>query len=188
MAKDGLKICIRSLGFVDKALLEEFCRTLSPRTIRLRFFATVNRICEDVFSKLLPAYHHDNVLLLATTRERDGREQVVGLFSLVCDDSGKVGEFSLLVGDPWQGRGIGRKLLQHGLVHADARGIGVVWGMCLPENTHALALARKMGFITRWDSQENAYFLRLESASSGKVLTRSHPISGRTVQFPNSIA
>jgi acetyltransferase len=65
---------------------------------------------------------------------------------VIGDPDGKKAEFAVMVGDPWQGRGVGAKLLKTCLQIAKERGIETVWGIVLRENTQMLALGRKLGF------------------------------------------
>ncbi len=50
------------------------------------------------------------------------------------------------MGDPWQGNGVGVALMEHLIGIARERGVESIWGLVLAENTHMLALARKLGF------------------------------------------
>ena len=67
-----------------------------------------------------------------------------------------------MVGDPWQGKGVGAALFQQGCSLAKERGIESVWGTVLAENNTVLALARKLGFTIRWDADARAYDLRID--------------------------
>jgi acetyltransferase len=65
---------------------------------------------------------------------------------VISDPDGKRAEFAVLVGDPWQGKGVGAKLLEKSLMIAKERGIETVWGVVLRENKGMLSLGRKLGF------------------------------------------
>jgi len=58
----------------------------------------------------------------------------------------ETGEFSVLVGDAWQGQGIGSTLLEKCLSIAKKYGFKEVHGIVLVENTNMLALGKKLGF------------------------------------------
>jgi acetyltransferase len=79
----------------------------------------------------------------------------------MCSLDRRQAEFSILVGDPWQGQGVGARLFQYGLSIARARGIEFVWGLALSENRVMLALAKKMGFTTHWNDDAGAYEMDL---------------------------
>jgi acetyltransferase len=79
----------------------------------------------------------------------------------MCDPEGKQGELAVVVGDPWQGKGVGAKLIEHGFSIAKERGIESVVGMALPENTTILRLARRLGFAVQWNTDDHAYELHM---------------------------
>jgi acetyltransferase len=84
--------------------------------------------------------------LIALEQAEDGKERMVATARVLSDPDGKRAEFAILVGDPWQGKGVGAKLLERCLAIAKERGIKTVWGIVLQENTGMQALARKLGF------------------------------------------
>jgi len=77
-------------------------------------------------------------------------ERMLGVARIIGDPDGKEGEFAVVVGDSWHGKGVGSALLQHCLSIAERRGFRRVRGIVLPENQSMLALGKKLGFqITR---------------------------------------
>jgi acetyltransferase len=69
---------------------------------------------------------------------------------LMSDPDRTRAEFAVLVGDPWQGQGVGAELLQRLMAIARERAMELLWGTVLAENKTMLSLARKLGFaITR---------------------------------------
>jgi acetyltransferase len=74
----------------------------------------------------------------------------------------KRAEFSIVVRDAWQGKGIGAALLKHCLTIAYARGVEEIWGTVLAENIQMLALGRKFGFRLKRESGLGEYELRID--------------------------
>ena len=70
---------------------------------------------------------------------------------IVLGPDGDRGEFAIAVGDPWQGQGVGSRLLQHALHIAGERGVRTVYGKVLAENQRMVKLARKGGFQVKRD-------------------------------------
>jgi acetyltransferase len=90
---------------------------------------------------------YDREIDLVAFDEGDkGEERMLGVARLITDPDGKRAEFAILVGDPWQGKGVGARLLEISLRIAKNRGIETVWGTVLQENDGMLALGRKLGF------------------------------------------
>jgi acetyltransferase len=65
------------------------------------------------------------------------------------------------VGDPWQGKGVGRKLLEKSLRAGKDRGIGTVHGTVLADNAQMLNLAREMGFTVARGEDAHEYRLSI---------------------------
>lgn len=71
---------------------------------------------------------------------------MLGIAQIISDLDTSEAKFAIMVGDPWQGRGVGAALLDHMIRIAKQRRIGLVWALVLPENANMLALGRKLGF------------------------------------------
>lgn len=64
----------------------------------------------------------------------------------VCDtEHPAVAEFALAVADDWQGRGLGRRLLDHLAAQARQQGLQALFGDILADNRRMLALLRDRG-------------------------------------------
>jgi acetyltransferase len=71
-------------------------------------------------------------------------------------------EFAVLIGDPWQGKGIGAELLEHSFHLAEKRGIKRITGRVLLGNVHMLELGRKLGFTIERVPGASEYELSLD--------------------------
>jgi acetyltransferase len=87
---------------------------------------------------------------------------MLGVARVIGKPDGDEGEFAVLVGDPWQGRGVGAELLKRCLRIVKERGMQSVWGTALSENKQMLKLARKIGFKISQSSGGNEYEMTLD--------------------------
>jgi acetyltransferase len=55
-------------------------------------------------------------------------------------------EFAVIVADPWQGKGLGKKLIERVVGIAKENGVRSLYGDVLFENQRMIALAKKIGF------------------------------------------
>lgn len=108
---------------------------------------------------------YDREIALVAMEEKDGREQMLGVARIITLRDMKSGEFAVLVGDPWQGKGIGAILLMRCLNLARERGLETVCGEVLAENTQMLALGRKLGFKTRKIPESTEYEMYIDLKS-----------------------
>jgi len=157
----GLDILIHPMKPDDAPRLKALFYSLSPKTVYFRFFTQLHDPSEEMFKKLAQVDHDLHVVLVASERNAED-QRILGVFRLMCDPGGKQGELAVVVGDPWQGKGVGAKLIEYGFAIAKERGIESVVGMALPENTTILRLARRLGFAVRWNADDHAYDLRMD--------------------------
>jgi acetyltransferase len=82
---------------------------------------------------------------------------------------GESGDIAVAVGDPWHGKGVGVMLMKRLLMIAKDRGMASLSGPVLDENTHMLALARKLGFSVSRLSGERAYEIKMDLKSMPEI-------------------
>jgi acetyltransferase len=71
----------------------------------------------------------------------------VGTSRLIIE-SGSKAQFAVLVHDDYQGKGLGKKLIEVLLGVAQEKGLEEVYGVTLSENDRLLKLVRALGFTT----------------------------------------
>ena len=149
---DGLDVFIRPIKPEDAPLLMDLFDTLSPTSIYYRFFGPLKALPHSMLVRFTQVDYDREIDLVALQETAEGKEQMSATARVISDPDGKRAEFAVLVGDPWQGKGVGVRLLERCLGIAKERGIETVWGIVLHENTGMQALARKLGFkVSRTD-------------------------------------
>jgi acetyltransferase len=73
-------------------------------------------------------------------------EQFVAVGRYAPNADGTTAEFALVVADGWQGKGLGRALLERLCAHAREAGYQALYGHILEANHDMLALAARLGF------------------------------------------
>ena len=145
ITKSGQKIFIRPIKPEDAPLCVNLFNTLSPQSIYYRFLGPLKSPPPKMLASLTQIdYDRDMALVAIDTTQKE--ERMLGVARLMSDPGGTKPEFAVLVGDPWQGQGIGASLMEHLIAIAKERGIKSLWGLALAENTNMLAFAQKMGF------------------------------------------
>jgi GNAT superfamily N-acetyltransferase len=79
-------------------------------------------------------------------------------------------EFGVSVLDKARGRGFGRRLFRHAMLHARNRGIGTLFIHALSENAAMLKIARDAGAVVENEGSESEARLRLPPASFASKL------------------
>ncbi len=145
VVKDGLAVFIRPIKPEDAPALLDLFHALSPTSVYYRFFSPMKSLSASMLARFTQIDYDREIALVALQEERP-EGKMLGVARVIGDPDGKKAEFAVMVGDPWQGKGVGAKLLEKCLQIAKRRGIETVWGIVLRENTQMLALGRKLGF------------------------------------------
>jgi acetyltransferase len=141
----GRKVFVRPVKPEDAPLFQEFFNVLSPTAIYFRFFSPVKSLSPTMLARFTQIDYDREIALVAFDGEGDG-EKMAGVARVIAYPEGTRGEFAIIVGDPWQGTGIGSVLLRRCLHLAKAQGMDTVEGAVLAENRQMLNLGRKLGF------------------------------------------
>ena len=104
---DGTTVFIRPIAPEDKALLVSGLRHLSPETAYRRFLSPKVRFSDAELRYLTEVDGHDHIAYVAV----DGDTLVaVGRVVRTTEDRRDTADMAIVVGDPWQGLGLGRRL------------------------------------------------------------------------------
>ena len=139
------RIKVRPIQEEDAPMLEELFRSLTPHSVYLRFFSFLRQLPARML-ELFTCIDYQNVIALIALRNENGEEKMVGDARVVETTEPGVAEFSVMVSDALQGRGIGACLLENCLAIAAHKGYRRIYGIVLPQNKQMLALGRKLGF------------------------------------------
>ena len=152
---DGTKILLRPIEAADKARLSVALGLLSQETIRRRFLAAKPSFSTGELRYLTEVDGHNHLALAAFLA--DDPETIVGVARCVRLPTASAGglvtaslapetaEFAVVVGDPFQGRGLGTLLARELAAAARAAGIRRFAATMLGEN---VAVRRLMGTIS----------------------------------------
>ena len=161
VSEGGVPCFIRPIRPEDAPLLEGLFDTLSPQSIYFRFFGPLKALPHSMLARFTQI-DYDREIALIALEESASQEQMLGVARLIRIPGGSRAEFSIVVGDPWHGKGIAAALFQRCLTLAKEQGIEEVWGIVLPENTRMLALARKFGFSVNRSPGSREYELKID--------------------------
>ena len=159
--KDIGRLFIRPIRPDDASLLVELFEALSPRSVYFRFFGYLKYLPHKMLARFTQI-DYDREAALVALNETETGEKILAVARVMVELNPKNAEFAILVGDPWQGKGIGAELLKRCLSIAKERGIETIWGLVLAENTQMLDLGRKLGFKVKLVPNSNEYELKLD--------------------------
>jgi acetyltransferase len=160
---DGEPLLVRPIRPDDEAPMVAFHRTLSDESVRARYMHTMKLDDRTAHERLVRICFVDYDRELALVVERPGPRDpgggsagasptvimAVGRLShdrVAARDGRRAAEFSLLVGDPWQGRGLGRELLGRLIQMARQERLSSIYADILQANVRMQRLCAHFGF------------------------------------------
>jgi len=146
--KDGTKITVRPIRPEDEPELARFHETLSEQTVYLRYLGHLKlsqRIAHQRLARRC-VIDYDREVVLVAERRVEAAATIVAVGRL--NPTGRAGEaeFALLVGDAWQGHGVGTEMLTRLLEVGRAEGLTRVVADVAPDNLAMQAVCRALGF------------------------------------------
>jgi acetyltransferase len=138
-------VLLRPIKPEDEPMWLEMFQSFSDESIRYRFFQMVKDTPHEVRVRYCNIDYDREIALVAELTERN-RKRILGVSRLSIEPDGKSGELAFIVGDQWQGLGLGTKLVDYTLEIAKEMKIEKVYAIMLPDNNRALNLTKKMGF------------------------------------------
>lgn len=163
--RDGKQLLIRPIKPEDAPLFEQLFENLSEKSIHYRFFSSIKHLSKSMLARFTQI-DYDRHIALVAIQEENGRERMLGVCRIITDPDGKEGEFSIMVGDPWQGIGIGTALLKKCLNIAKITGVKYVTGFVLSDNHRMIEVAQNFGFEIAGPSNLGETKLRLDLAKT----------------------
>lgn len=138
---DGSEILVRPIDAEDRQRLAEAFEELSPESRYRRFFAPLQRLSDQDLAYLTGVDHHDHEALVAV---RPGSDAIIGVARYVRSDDPAGAEVAVVVGDPWQKRGVASALLDRLVDRARTEGIDHFIAIVMSDNEDALELFRHL--------------------------------------------
>jgi RimJ/RimL family protein N-acetyltransferase len=141
--RDGTPALFRALKPEDAALYPNFLKEVTADDLRLRFFAVMRGVSNDLIDKLT---HYDpaHAMAFIAIEEQSGR--MLGVVRLHDDPNGKDAEFAILVRSRLKGHGLGWLMMKHMIAYAKTKGLKTVRGQVLAENSTMLTMCAELGF------------------------------------------
>ena len=136
---------IRPLRPDDSGIERDFVSGLSDETRYNRLLGGAIKVSDEYIQRLTHLDWSREAAFAAITMLGD-RESIIGVARYVTEEDGESSEFALVLADAWQGRGIGRRMLEKLMNIAARRGVKRMHGDILSTNAQMLALVRQLGF------------------------------------------
>ena len=153
---DGTRLGMRPVRPEDADMEREFVASLSEQTRYFRFFYRLHQLTPAMLVRFTQVDYDRELALLALAPDPGSAtgEKIVGIARYIANFDGESAEFAVVVTDAWQGRGIGRTLMERTIACARQRGFKRLEGVVLRANRGMLEFSKQLGFAMHEDTEE----------------------------------
>jgi acetyltransferase len=143
--RDGRTVLLRPIKPEDEPLWLEMFQNFSEESIHYRFFQIIKDTPHEVRVRYCNI-DYDREIAIVPELTENGHRKILGVVRVSIEPDGKAGEIAFIVADPWQGLGLGTKLVDYAIEICKDMKIETIYAIMLPDNYRALNLTKKMGF------------------------------------------
>lgn len=145
--RDGRSVLLRPIKPEDEPMWLEMFQNFSEQSIRYRFFQIIKDTPHEVRVRYSNIDYDREIGIVAELKEK--QRKILGVVRLIIEPDGKTGEIAFIVADPWQGLGLGTKMVDHMIEICKDKGLESIYAFMLPDNRRAIQLLKKMGFTVK---------------------------------------
>lgn len=143
--KNKKKVTLRPIKPEDELLKAELFKTFSRETQKHRFFKQIKDISHELLIRYTQIDYDREISIIAELSEQ-GKKKMIGVVRLITDPYNKTAEFAVVVGDPWQFQGLGKKLTDFILIIAQKQNIKKIYAKFLLDNQPMINIFKKRDF------------------------------------------
>jgi len=143
--RDSCEVLLRPIRPEDEPSLVELFQTFSEETMRFRFFQVIREISHETLARYCNIDYDREMTIVAELVE-EGKRRMIGTVRLVVQPDGESGEVAVVVGDPWQNRGLGTEMFECIIKIAKDMGLKRIFGEIQAENMRMTHICHKKGF------------------------------------------
>jgi acetyltransferase len=146
--RDGQDLLLRPIRPEDEPMWQELFQNTSEESIRHPFFKMLKNAPHQIRIQYCNIDYDREIAIVAEQNGKNTRK-LLGIGRLSIGPDRKTGEITFIVGDKYQSKGLGKKMVDYVLDIAKEMGVEQVQATIPKDNDKALSIARKMGFVLR---------------------------------------
>jgi acetyltransferase len=166
MLRDGSPVLLRPMKPEDEPLVSEFLGKCSEETIYFRYFKLIKKWTHEMLIRFTQN-DYDRELGLMAIGQPPGPEIMMGVSRMVMASDRSSAEFAVIVADPWQGKGLGPKLVERITEIAREQKVKLLRGDVLAQNQPMLEMVKRLGFSLRKDVEGGTYRVEMALQENG---------------------
>ena len=145
LCRDGMPMRVRPIRPEDAAMHREFFNRLSDETRYNRLMNTLREMSPAMLVRFTQLDYAREMALIGVVEE-NGEDAIVGVARYASNPDRDSCEFALTIRDDFQGKGLGRILMEQLFDAARQNGLTTMEGEIFANNTNMLKLMTKLGF------------------------------------------
>jgi acetyltransferase len=152
---DSVPVTIRPIRPEDEPLMIDFHKTLSERSVQLRYFGTFSleqRTMHERLRRICFVDYAREMALVVEQKKRGDIRRLLAVGRLIKEHGRDEAEFAILVGDPWQGKGLGTELLKLLVEVGRKEHVRRIIGHIARDNTRMKRVSEEVGFTLQGDA------------------------------------
>jgi acetyltransferase len=146
--RDGTGLLLRPIRPEDAAMEAAFVEALSSDSRRMRFQSALRALTPTMLARFTQI-DYDREMALVAIDASAAQPREVGVCRYIRLPDERSCEFAIVVADAWQGRGLGRVMMERLIAIARERGLERMLGYVLSANRGMLELCSRLGFEIR---------------------------------------
>jgi len=152
--RGGGEVTVRPIHPDDAQMLQRLVHELSPESRYFRFVSSLTELPPAMLAGFTLIDYDREMALVAVYKERTANaegdmveaERIVGVSRYITNPDQSSCEFSLVVADDFNGKGLGSRLMDSIMNVARDKGLKEIEGLVLANNSGMLKLMRNLGF------------------------------------------
>ncbi len=162
LKRSGRPAVIRPIRGEDEPKHLEFYNSLSPESIRMRYFYSRGIPSHQELASWTQIDYDREMAFIVSAPRLDGRgAETLGVVRAVTDPDNIRSEFSVVIRDDLQGEGLGIILMRKVIDYCRKRGTLMIEGSTLPTNKGMQGLAQKLGFKNTFNMEEEVVDMKM---------------------------
>ncbi|WP_153555141.1 bifunctional acetate--CoA ligase family protein/GNAT family N-acetyltransferase [Roseimaritima sediminicola] len=143
--KDGTSVRLRPIKPEDEPMWHGLIASCSLESLHLRFRYMFKSVSHEMATRFC-FVDYDREIAIVAEIGLGSERKIIGIGRLIADVDHHEAEYAILVGDPWQGGGLGSLLTEHCLEIAQQWGVRSVIAEIAPENTRMIRIFKRLDF------------------------------------------
>jgi RimJ/RimL family protein N-acetyltransferase len=166
MAKGGEPLRLRPIRPIDEPKLVGLFYSMSEDALYKRFMRVVKRIAHEERQYFLDVDYTDNMAIVLETSDPRFEPEIVGIAQYFRHPDTAFADVGFIVKDSWQGKGLGRILVQEMVRLAQLNGLRGLTADVLATNQAMLHLFRETGHDVRVDTEGGVALVEIHFVES----------------------